>query len=179
MKRGIDILFLCMILFCFSIVIYGAERNSIYNSFAEDGEEIVEMETCDNGILIISNNTVSKIIAPPEEKWAISNLIFTLSTIIMAIVLMFAKIKPREDKNYNIKAYKEDKRDLRYFKEIAIMLAAVSLVFFLFTEDITLKMQLIDRWTIVSFIIFTDQLYASIMIKRNARGSQRDRQWRD
>lgn len=113
-------------------------------------------------------------IASPDEKWAISNLIFTLSTIIISIALLPVKFKPKKGAVIS----KEDRRDLSYFKAITILIAIVSLIFFLFTEDITLEIQLIDKWTIVSFVIFIDQLFASIMIQKNARGSKKDEQWR-
>ena len=71
------------------------------------------------------------------------------------------------------------KKDLRYFQQITVLIALTAAIFFTITEDITLEMQLIDKWTIVTFIIFIDQLFASIMIQRYARGRRRERQWRE
>lgn len=118
-------------------------------------------------------------IAPPEEKWALFNLIFTLSTIIISGALLFIKQDEKMKNEYNEGIYKYDKKDLRYFQQITVLIALTAAIFFAITEDITLKMQLIDKWTIVTFIIFIDQLFASIMIQRYARGRRRERQWRE
>lgn len=118
-------------------------------------------------------------IAPPEEKWALFNLIFTLSTMIISAVLLFIKQDTKIKSEYNEGIYKYDRKDLRYFQQITVLIALTAAIFFAITEDITLKMQLIDKWTIITFIIFIDQLFASIMIQRYARGRRRERQWRE
>lgn len=118
-------------------------------------------------------------IAPPEEKWALFNLIFTLSTMIISAVLLFIKQDTKMKSEYNEGIYKYDRKDLRYFQQITVLIALTAAIFFAITEDITLKMQLIDKWTIITFIIFIDQLFASIMIQRYARGRRRERQWRE
>ncbi len=118
-------------------------------------------------------------IAPPEEKWALFNLIFTLSTMIISAALLFIKQDTKMKSEYNEGIYKYDRKDLRYFQQITVLIALTAAIFFAITEDITLEMQLIDKWTIVTFIIFIDQLFASIMIQRYARGRRRERQWRE
>ena len=115
-------------------------------------------------------------IAPPTEKWALLNLILALVTLILGIIFLFVRQKQKEDDNEG--AYKEDKKDIHKFKLLAIFIGIVSIIVFLFTEDITLEMQLIDKWTIIMLLFFIDQLFATMIIHKVARGSKKDEQWR-
>ena len=63
-------------------------------------------------------------------------------------------------------------------KLLALFIGIVSIIVFLFTEDITLEMQLIDKWTIIMLLFFIDQLFATMIIHKVARGSKKDEQWR-
>ena len=115
-------------------------------------------------------------VAPPTEKWALLNLILALITFILGIIFLFVRQKHKEDDNEG--AYKEDKKDIRKFKLLALFIGIVSIIVFLFTEDITLEMQLIDKWTIIMLLFFIDQLFATMIIHKVARGSKKDEQWR-
>ena len=115
-------------------------------------------------------------VAPPEEKWALFNLIIALIILIIGIALLFVQQSKKEDDNKG--AYEEDKKDIRKFKLLALFIGIVSIIVFLFTEDITLEMQLIDKWTVIMLLFFIDQLFATMIIHKVARGSKKDEQWR-
>ena len=115
-------------------------------------------------------------VAPPTEKWALLNLIIALLTLALGIILLFVRQKKKEDDNEG--AYKEDKKDIRNFKILSLFIGILAIIVFLFTEDITLEMQLIDKWTIIMLLLFIDQLFAALIIHKEAKGSKKDEQWR-
>lgn len=115
-------------------------------------------------------------IAKPTEKWALVNLIITLIILLISGAFFFVRQKKHEDDD-NEGAYKEDKKDLRFFKILGLFIAIVTILVFLFTEDLSLPMQLIDKWTIIMLLFFIDQIFVAFVVKRSARGCDKDEEW--
>lgn len=92
-----------------------------------------------------------------EGDWALINLILMLLTIILYVVLSIIAIK------------KNRRKLLPQF--IGILVAVLSLLIFLMTEDMTLPMILIDQWTIVMFIIFLIE-FSLLFIKHKERDKE-------
>ena len=169
MKEKINLLFLSLTLFLLMP----------FNSFCSTTEisSVPPTVTIEDSEAPLVESLKGIEVAPPEEKWALLNLILALITFILGIIFLFVRQKKRED-DYNEGAYKEDKKDMRRFKLLALFIGIVSIVVFLFTEDITLEMQLIDKWTIIMLLFFIDQLFATFIIYKGAKGSKKDEQWR-
>jgi len=52
---------------------------------------------------------------------------------------------------------------------IALVLGVVSIIVFLLTEDLSLKMGLVDRWTIVNAILFVVEFVAIILVFKHKK----------
>ena len=138
--------------------------------------EPVSLTTIEEGEAPLVGSFKNIHVAPPTEKWALLNLIIALLTLALGIILLFIRQKKKEDDNEG--AYREDKKDIRKFKILSLFIGILAIIVFLFTEDITLEMQLIDKWTIIMLLLFIDQLFAALIIHKEAKGSKKDEQWR-
>ena len=89
--------------------------------------------------------------------WALINLIATLLTILLAIILLIMTIinNRKEDEETEVK----NKIWLRF---IGCIIAIISGFIFLITEDISLPMQLIDKWTLLMVVIFVIEIIIAI-----------------
>lgn len=168
MKEKINLLFLSLALFLLMP----------FNSFCSTTEirSAPQTVTIEDSEAPLVGSLKGIEVAPPEEKWALFNLIIALIILTIGIALLFVRQSKKEDDNKG--AYEEDKKDIRKFKLLALFIGIVSIIVFLFTEDITLEMQLIDKWTIIMLLFFIDQLFATMIIHKVARGSKKDEQWR-
>ena len=85
----------------------------------------------------------------PLPTWALVNLVLSVGGIILAILLI---------------AYALLQRNQVQYKKIclitALALGIVGLIVFLFTEDMSLSMGLLDKWTIVNVILFIGLIIA-------------------
>ena len=73
-------------------------------------------------------------------RWALINLILTILTILSWIVLVILN-------------FKENRRKILPLL-VGLLTSILAILVFIFTEDITLPMVLIDKWTIIMLIIF-------------------------
>ena len=113
-------------------------------------------------------------IAPVEGSWALLNLILSIVTCILAIVMIitFAVGKEDEDENENgqpkAKAEGEEdekKRKRNGLKFLGLIPAIGTVVLFLLTENMKLKMVITDKWTILTAIITVIAIVLTIVIK--------------
>ncbi len=108
--------------------------------------------------------------------WALINLICAILTALGAIIALFRrKEEEDEDEEENQNAYKaedeEEEEDDRGRKMLAAKLAGAlagiaAPIVFLLTEDMTLPMQLIDKWTLIMVIILAAQIVAAVFNKK-------------
>ncbi len=91
-----------------------------------------------------------------SAAWALVNLICTILTALAAIYTLFAKRKEKTDENENeyLTDDSEDKkkRKARFAKSakiIGIALTLIAVITFILTEDMGLRMVLVDKWTIL------------------------------
>ena len=98
-----------------------------------------------------------------SAAWALVNLICTILTALAAIYTLFAKRKEKTDENENeyLTDDSEDKkkRKARFAKSakiIGIALTLIAVITFILTEDMGLRMVLVDKWTIlmVAYAVF-------------------------
>ncbi len=94
------------------------------------------------------------------NSWALINLIATILTIILSLILltMYFINKRKEDDEIQIKN-KPIKR------MISVVVAILTAIIFLITEDMSLPMVLIDQWTLLMIILLVIQIIITILCK--------------
>ena len=93
-------------------------------------------------------------------EWALINLILTFATGIAALIFLFYK------KDENLKPTQRKK--VRIIKGIALMIAIVTCLIFLFSENMELPMTLIDKWTLVMVLMFGGELFADYYVNKKS-----------
>ena len=106
----------------------------------------------------------------PTGEWALINLIAMLLTFLIAIILIISlainKIREaNDDKEYNNKAIK---------RILTIIASIISGIVFLLTEDITLPMVLVDKWTIVMIVILLINIIIAILSRRKEKKNEEE-----
>ncbi|WP_337930030.1 Ig-like domain-containing protein [Holdemanella sp.] len=102
--------------------------------------------------------------ASPQYYWALINLICAILTVLFGLLLLISKRHKDEDddedddetkqqtNNDDEEKEQEKKRGL-FTRVLAVLIAIVSVVFFLVTEDLSLPWTWIDQWTIWMVVI--------------------------
>ena len=96
--------------------------------------------------------------ASPQYYWALINLICAIVTVLFGLLLLISKRHKDEDDdeeddetkqqtNNDEEKEQEKKRGL-FTRVLAVLIAIVSVVFFLVTEDLSLSWTWTDQWTI-------------------------------
>lgn len=101
-----------------------------------------------------------------ENNWALINLIATVITVLSALILLISKHTKEEEEE---EAQEEDAiiyKRKRWLKVISIVVALISIVFFLVTEDISLPMTMIDKWTIWMVVIAVVQIVVFLFARK-------------
>ena len=95
--------------------------------------------------------------AGSEDSWALINLLCAGGTVLLGLILLLSKLKKEEDEEddkTSAMANKDDEQSERYKRRKWLRLAStitaiVSVIAFFLTEDITLPMILMDKWTLL------------------------------
>ena len=102
--------------------------------------------------------------ASPQYYWALINLICAILTVLFGLLLLISKRHKDEDddedddetkqqtNNDDEESEQEKKRGL-FTRVLAVLIAIVSVVFFLVTEDLSLPWTWTDQWTIWMVVI--------------------------
>ena len=102
--------------------------------------------------------------ARPEKFWALINLICAILTVLFGLLLLISKRHKDEDddeeddetkqqtNNDDEEKEQEKKRGL-FTRVLAVLIAILSVVFFLVTEDMSLRWTWTDQWTIWMVVI--------------------------
>ena len=102
--------------------------------------------------------------ARPEKFWALINLICAIVTVLFGLLLLISKRHKNKDDeeddetkdqtttNEDEEKEQEKKRGL-FTRVLAVLIAIVSVVFFLVTEDMSLRWTWTDQWTIWMVVI--------------------------
>ncbi len=97
-------------------------------------------------------------------SWALINLIATTGTVLLGVFLLLAK-RRKEEENEELETPEEKKRNL-WMRVFTTFVAIASVIAFVLTEDMTLKLALIDKWTVVMVVLFLVQAVAFIFARR-------------
>ena len=139
-----------------------------------DGDDVVTNDAADDTTQIDDEATPA---AAGDGAWALINLILAIVTVLLSLILLityFGKRKEeREDEDGNI-VYDEDGNaeiEAEYKKRggwrlASLIPAIVSVVAFILTEDMSLPMHMIDRWTLLMLIITIIQIIIAVLSKK-------------
>lgn len=103
--------------------------------------------------------------APTENGvWALINLLTVLANFVIAIILLLMIYinNRKEDEETEVKN--------KVFRRICtLIIAIISVIIFLITEDITLPMVLVDKWTILMIIILIINIIITIFSRKKEK----------
>ena len=101
--------------------------------------------------------------ARPEKFWALINLICAIVTVLFGLLLLISKRHKSEDDeeddetkqqtNNDDESKEQEKKRGVFTRVLAVLIAIVSVVFFLVTEDLSLRWTWTDQWTIWMVVI--------------------------
>ena len=102
--------------------------------------------------------------ARPEKFWALINLICAIVTVLFGLLLLISKRHKSEDDeedddetkqqtNNDDESNEQEKKRGAFTRVLAVLIAIVSVVFFLVTEDLSLRWTWTDQWTIWMVVI--------------------------
>ena len=146
------------------------------NNDGEIGETINDNETpLANGEDIADNAT--PLAGLGTGAWALINLILTIVTTLLSILLLIGYIgkkkKALEDEDGNVVLDENGKEVMEYEKNkkglwrlISIIPALIAIIVFIFTEDMTLPMIFVDKWTILHVVIALVQVVVMVLCKK-------------
>jgi hypothetical protein len=122
----------------------------------------------------------------PLAMWALVNLTLSAVGVILAILLIICvllqkkkkkehestqKTKSVADQRYTVVMEQEEKKQKRLTLWLltTIVLSIVSVVVFLLTEDMSLPMRLVDKWTIINAILFIVEIIVIVLHTRTQK----------
>ncbi len=131
-------------------------------------EEITELDS--QGLSAEAQNELQVNIGDSElplskadSSWALLNLILLILTTIISLVLLIGyfteKRKYSEDNEEQIKR----KGFVRF---TSIIIAVVSIIVFILTQNMQLKMVFVDRWSIIMIVLTITQIVVGILAKK-------------
>ena len=101
--------------------------------------------------------------ARPEKFWALINLICAIVTVLFGLLLLISKRHKSEDDeeddetkqqtNNDDESKEQEKKRGVFTRVLAVLIAILSVVFFLVTEDMSLRWTWTDQWTIWMVVI--------------------------
>jgi len=154
------------------------------NNDGEIGETINDNETpLANGEDITDNAT--PLAGLGTGAWALINLILTIVTTLLSILLLIGYIgkkkKALEDEDGNVVLDENGKEVMEYEKNkkglwrlISIIPALIAIIVFIFTEDMTLPMIFVDKWTILHVVIALVQVVVMVLCKKKKDENDED-----
>lgn len=154
------------------------------NNDGEIGETINDNETpLANGEDIADNAT--PLAGLGTGAWTLINLILTIVTTLLSILLLIGYIgkkkKALEDEDGNVVLDENGKEVMEYEKNkkglwrlISIIPALIAIIVFIFTEDMTLPMIFVDKWTILHVVIALVQVVVMVLCKKRKDENDED-----
>ena len=112
--------------------------------------------------------------AKPIGSWALINLIATILSCLIAIFLIFVKKQKEDDEEEYTDEEKDDIRIMRLFKIMSLIFGVLSIIIFIFTEDMSLPMVLVDKWTLLMILLLIIEIVNIFIIRRKSKGEESD-----
>ena len=128
---------------------------------------------------------VEEIVVEEEEvplallgNWALVNLITTILSAIVALGMLLTGLfkKTYEEENSNNKENEEDEDEGKHklSKVFGLLPAILSIILFIMTEDMSLPMILIDRWTLPMVFILVITIVLAVLTKNKKKEEEED-----
>ncbi len=105
--------------------------------------------------------------------WALVNLIASIIGMLTAIFLILSKTKKEEEEDENATDEQEVLKRRKTWKVVSAFTAIVSMIVFVLTEDMTLPMILVDRWTLL-MLVFTGINIVSLVYGRKFHEEEKE-----
>ena len=132
------------------------------NNADDDDDEVVAAITDNTTPLSGIENTAAPLAEAPGS-WALINLIAAILTVVGAVL---AIIRRRDEEDAEDDDENRNAGIITALKMTGAVTAVVSAALFLLTEDMTLRMVLADRWTLVMIILLAVQAIAAALVKK-------------
>ena len=137
-------------------------------------EEVEDEETplSDGDVEDVEDNATPK---GNNGIWALINLIAAIVTVILGLILLLSKRhrndeeEDEEERQARIERGEEKEQEQKrgwICKVLGVIVAIVSVVFFILTEDMSLPMALTDKWTILMIVIAIVELVLVLVGRR-------------
>ena len=88
-----------------------------------------------------------------QNEWALINLICAGGMVLLGLFLLLSKLKKEEDEKTSAMRNDEEQskgyKRRKWLRVASTITAVVSVIAFFLTEDITLPMVLVDKWTLL------------------------------
>lgn len=107
-----------------------------------------------------------------EGNWALINLIAAICSVIIALILLFIKKKKENEEEKYTDEEKNDILLMRIIKILSIIFAIISIILFILTEDMTLPMELTDKWTFIMLILFVIEIINFFIVKTHSKQNE-------
>ena len=133
----------------------------------------------------INDDDVTPENAGKKKSWALINLICAVASMLLGIFLLFSK-KEKEDEddsnqdNVQMTSSEDEETNSQVrhsrWKVVAVIDAIISIVLFILTENITLPMVLVDKWTLLMFALTCVNVVSLILGRRFHEEDQEEEQ---
>ena len=121
--------------------------------------------------------------AEPETTWALINLLCTIATALISLLLLafyFIKKKDDEDEKDSRTANRyEDESKVNSklgMRLLGLVPAIGAIITFILTEDMSLKMAMTDKWTLVMVIILAIEAVVTVLSKKTTDDGDKEEQ---
>lgn len=120
--------------------------------------------------VITDNPTPTTIIDDPAPLantgfWALINLICAIITAILCLIMLIRYFGKRREEDEETGEETEIKRK-GLIRLLSLIPAIAAIIIFILTEDMTLPMQLVDKWTLLMVVILIIQIIVAIFAKK-------------
>ena len=141
----------------------------------------VEIETTDAPAPKTTESTPTDILDPQTPKvepeigsWALINLIATILSCIIALLLIFTKKDTDDEEDEYTDEEIKDIRRMRITKIASILVGVISIIIFILTEDMSLPMVLVDKWTLLMILLLIIEIVNIFIIRQQSKGEESD-----
>jgi len=111
--------------------------------------------------------------------WALWNLILSIAGAILVFMIgvrvLMKRRRENGDEEHDKDKADEDERDRRSRLPLIVaipILAVIAMVIFILTQDLTLKMIMSDRWTLLHAVIFAGEVLSYIFAYRRDKDEE-------
>ncbi len=107
--------------------------------------------------------------------WALINLIAAILTVLIGVLMAMFGLKKKDDDSDDENEESRTDNKIRV-RILGMLLAGISVIVFILTEDMALPMQLVDKWTVLMIIMLAVEAVLGIASKKKVREEEEDRQ---